>query len=170
MTARWRHDWLVRPTAREGTSALLVVILAVGVGYAAVRDSGTDPVSADDRSEAVATATAQVVTLATLDIRRLDVQISALRARASSGYRDDFESVMDDFAAPVEDARIKSKDSHAEAGLVSVGADAAKVLVVADARSRDGDTGEKSNATYSFLVSVTRVDEQWFVSDMEQLS
>lgn len=160
----------MRPTAREGTSATLVVILTAGVGYAAVRDSGIEPVSADARSEAVATAKAQVVTLATLDVRRLDVQLSALRARASSGYRDDFEGIMDDFVAPVEDSRIKSQDSNAEAGLISVGADAAKVLVVAESRSRDGDTEEQREAKYAFLVSVTRVDEQWFVSDMEQLS
>jgi SnoaL-like domain len=164
--------WIQRLELREVVVLVLIVAVAVA-GVLVARDDVTPwpPASkpGGQHGDVLESADAQVLALTTLDFRRVDEQVAALRERTVGEFRQRFDTMVERFAAAVRKARIRAEGRILASGVVELSDDHAEVLVASLARVSAGAAAE-TERSYRFRVSLTRVDDEWLISEMEALA
>ena len=153
---------------------------ALGVAFAATAGWGAwqSTTSEQNRSDRYFSAEEQVITTAKRSVEALltytytEVQqkLYAAEGLTTGGFRTKYRQFLDD--ALISTAREKKISTNAVvvgAGIQSLAADNAKVLLFVDQRTTSAAEPNAKTATSSVLVGLQNVNDAWMISQMDPL-
>lgn len=148
-----------------GLTALTLVLLAVTVllGLQARQDAA----EADRRDTAIAVARERVLQLTTLSYTDIDHQLEVLLDGTTGEFRRQFQGTLGTFAQVVRQGKVEATGEIAEAGVVRIDDDTARVLVAATAMVRNTESKKTQPRQYRLAVDLQRDGGTWLVSGME---
>lgn len=158
-----RPDGRRRRRALAGTTLLALAALAAVVVLALELRDGRR--LADDRQAALQAARQQAVNLTSISHRTAARDIDRIEAGATGELAEQFRSEREPLTELLGTARSTSEGSALAAGLVSLEGRSANVLVAADARVTDVETGEDAPLVqrYRMSMDLRKVGDRWLV-------
>ncbi|GAB4000554.1 hypothetical protein GCM10028771_36660 [Nocardioides marmoraquaticus] len=154
---------------------LALVALAVALVVAVVLTWRSGPATPTDRGAADgpgAAAGAEVVAFLEVDHTDMDAVTGRVLDGATGGFREEYGAGRDRLVARVEQRRAVVDASLRAVGVVEQSSSDAVVLVAADSRVVDRDTGDGTGddpvqRRDRLRVGLERVDGRWLVSRLE---
>lgn len=131
---------------------------------------------AENRNRDVLTATRRAMTtFLDVDYREIDDQIDAVLAQATGTFKKQYGDARVQYAALTRKGEAVSEGTIREIGITRSGADEALLSVAADsevsntATAEAEEKGEKVDKVrvYFFQVTMTRVGDDWLMSNLE---
>lgn len=143
--------------------ALAAVLVVTGVFAVKLYGSYTD----DSRRDDILSAARGFATgFTTLDYRTYDKDTRNLLGRTSKAFRDRLADVLQQAQAGVTAGKAAQRGKVVAAGLVSEGADAARVLVVVDAQVTNAAAQQPAPRHYRLQLDLVHEDDRWLTSDL----
>jgi Mce-associated membrane protein len=160
LVPRGRPGWLA--------AALAVLVLALVVGGAVLfprwQDARAEQAAYDGVLRA---ATAEVIAFTTLDYRDIDPSIERVLTGATGDFKKQFEASREQLVALSKQNRSVSKGQVLRAGVVSMDADSARVVVVADSSVTNVNAPDPQPRHYRLQLDLVRQGARWLTSDLE---
>lgn len=150
---------------------LALVALAVVLGVAVLLTWRATPDTATDRDAADgpgAAAGAEVVAFLEVDHTDMDAVTRRVLDGATGGFREEYAAGRDRLVTRVEQREAVVEASLRAVGVVEQSSTDAEVLVAADSRVTDRETGDEPLERRDRLrLGLERVDGRWLVSRLE---
>ena len=160
LVPRGRPSWVV--------ALLGVVVLALVVGAAVLfprwQDARAEQAGYD---AALRAATAEVIAFTTLDYRNIDPSIDRVLAGATGDFKKQFEGSREQLVTLSKQNESVSEGRVLRAGVVSMDADSARVIVVADSSVTNVNAPEAQPRHYRLQLDLVRRGDRWLTSDLE---
>lgn len=157
---RGRPSWVV--------ALLGVVVLTLVVGGAVLfprwQDARAEQAGYD---EVLHAATAEVIAFTTLDYRNIDPSIDRVLDGATGDFKKQFSSSRAQLVALSKQNESVSKGQVLRAGVVSMDADSARVIVVADSSVTNVNAPDPQPRHYRLALDLVRSGDRWLTSDLE---
>jgi Mce-associated membrane protein len=158
---------------RHGTSmwplvATLAIVVAVGgmAGWLGYRAYQSDQ-EARQCEAFVAVARQQAVNLTTISDTEIDADIKRILDASSGHFRDDFQKRSPAFIDAVRQAHAKSTGDVTAAGIETMSADQADVLVAVSVKTSNAGAPEQEPRSWRMRISVSKVDDAAKVTNVE---
>jgi Mce-associated membrane protein len=177
-TTRWRLTDLV---LAEIVTIVLLLTCAVAVfGARALPWTTSAERTGDDQHEATAAAQRAVLAFLEVDYRHIDDDTQAVIELSTSPFRNQYAFGSTDLRVATMRAKSVSTATIRTIGVKDVKGDKARLLVGADSVLRTTatrrqkptkscpHTGAECNR-YRFLVTLTRVDDRWLLSNLAEV-
>jgi Mce-associated membrane protein len=157
---RGRPSWVV--------ALLGVVVVALVVGGALLfprwQDARAEQAGYD---EVLRAATAEVIAFTTLDYRDIDPAIDRVLSGATGDFKKQFEGSRKQLVALSKQNKSVSKGQVLRAGVVSMDADSARVIVVADSSVTNVNAPEAQPRHYRLQLDLVKQGDRWLTSGLE---
>lgn len=141
--------------------ATVAVVATLGRAAWAERQAG------EDRAEALAAGKQLAVNFVTMNHATFDADSARVLAGATGDFRKEYAESVAKLKPVVVENKTVSKVARAEASLVSVDADSAKVIVGVVAPTTNAAATKPENKTYRLRLDLTRVGAEWKVSSLD---
>lgn len=158
-----------RPRGRRVQPVLAVVAvvaLAAG-GYQQSQALRRDSALQHDRRAVVAAARAEVLALTTVSSKTSDADVARLLDGATAGFKSQFQQQATAFTQALRDGQVTSTGTIASAGLQSLKAGQAVVLVAATGTVKNKASAKGEVRNYRLQLTMTKSGGRWLVSGME---
>jgi Mce-associated membrane protein len=151
------------------TVLLGVAVIAALVVYGCERYSSANDADAlaADRQHAVLAARTEVLALTTVSAQSSQADIKRLLAGATPEFRDQFQQQAKAFVTALKEANVTSTGSIASAGIESMKAGTAVVLVAASGTVKNKNTDKPEPRNYRLRVTLQKSGGTWLVSGMD---
>lgn len=152
---------------------LCVVLVAAGASlwlWQRGEHRAADASAARDR-EVLAAATQEALALGSVDYRKLDEYVAAVKAGATGDFLKQFEAgeaSLTKFLTKNKSVNVPTIPDDG-VGLIERDGDAARVMVALDAVVTNTSTSKPEPRHYRFLFTLQRVDGTWLTSQLEIL-
>lgn len=146
--------------------AVIVVALAVLVGWLGVQAHRSQQ-EQQTRAELLQAARQGAVNLTTIDWQRADADVKRILDGATGQFYDDFAKRSKPFVDVVKQTKSVSVGTITEAGLESVTADGAQVLVAVAVKTSNAGTPDQQPRAWRMRVYVQKVSAGAKVSNVE---
>jgi len=145
----------------------LIAMVALGglVGWLGIRLHGYHRDDAE-RAEYLQVGRQGALNLTTIDYEHAEADIQRVLDSSTGGFYDDFKNRSNAFLEVVQKAQAKSVGTVTEAGIESIDADGATVLVGVNVETTNLGSKDKTPRTWRMRVSVSRVGGEVKVSDV----
>lgn len=162
---------------RSGWAALaaaLGVAVAATAGWGAWQ-STTAEQNKSDRSfsaedQVITTAKRSAEALLTYSYTEVQQQLYAAEGLTTGGFRTKYRQFLDDALIPTaREKKISTNAVVVGAGIQSLAADNAKVLLFVDQRTTSAAEPNAKNTTSSILVGLQNVNDAWMISQFDPL-
>lgn len=155
-----RLRW-VPPALVVAVVLLLVAAAVLGVRWKQARDR-------EQRyADVVAAARAETIAFTTLDYRDLGTSVDRVLAGATGQFKQQFSASRQQLESLSTRNRSVSRGKVLTAGVVSIDADSARVVVVADSTVTNVNAPKPQPRHYRLSLDLVRVDGQWLTSDLQ---
>lgn len=156
-------------SGRRVRSAVAVVVVGAlaGVGYEQSQTVRRNNALNHDRSAVVAAARAEVLALTTMSARTSDADVARLLDGATAEFKSQFQQQATAFMEALRDGQVTSTGAIASAGLQSLKAGQAVVLVAATGTVKNKASAKGEARNYRLQLNMTKSGGRWLVSGME---
>jgi serine/threonine-protein kinase len=172
------------PPRRRGSTVLLIavpIVLALGliaaVAFAGVqvmrnigRPSGTAPVAAADWQPYVDAGETVAKNLTTIDYRTVDRDVQRVLDSSTGPFHSDFAARSRDFVQTVRDSQSASRGTVNGAGIESMDADGARVLVAVRVETTNGGSANPEPKSWRLRITVVESEFGFKASVVEFVS
>jgi Mce-associated membrane protein len=161
------------PRAAPYTLAgVLVVLAAVTLAFTVRLVIVDRQVGADEnrRQVVLQAARQQALNFTTIGYKTVDHDIDRVIAGATGDFKASYQQNRDTIKETVTKNRSTSKGEVLDSGLVSIDADSAVALVVADASVTNVAYKKPTLRNYRMRLDLAKVGNRWLVSDIEFVS
>jgi len=155
-----REWWMVLVAA--------VVVIALGVACVLVGrhlSSVHEQQKAD--TDAVQTASDEVLGLITLDPAHIKAELAALKARTTGDFRQQFDGILATFANTVASENITAKGKIVDAGLSSLTPTTATVVVASTTKVTHKGATTPQTRNYRMSIDLSLVGANWLITGMK---
>lgn len=155
------------PGRRRWLTPLLAAVLAALLGASAVlwltEDDAADP-------EPLTVARQEALNFFSLDYRRVDADIDRVLELATNPFEKQYRAARDKLAKSIVAKKLRVTATIPDDGVAIEyqRGDRAQVLVAVDAEST-AKGGKTAADRYRARIALTRVDDQWLVSGVDQV-
>lgn len=115
-------------------------------------------------------ARAEALAFTTLDHRTVEEDTARVLAGATGSFKRQFEASLDQLTELATQNESVSKGEVLSAGVVSVDADSARVVVVADSTVSNVNSPSPQPRHYRIQMDLVRHGDAWLASDLEFVS
>lgn len=155
-----------RPAWLAALLAVLVLALVAGgvVLFPRWQDARAEQAAYDG---VLRSATAEVIAFTTLDYRDIDPSINRVLAGATGDFKTQFRASREQLVALSKQNHSVSQGQVLRAGVVSMDADSARVVVVADSAVTNVNAPDPQPRHYRLQLDLVRQGDRWLTSDLE---
>ena len=155
-----------RRTLVVAALALLTVSL-VGLGGICIAQVGQDRHLDSMRTTAIASAEQQTMNLMNVNSANVGAQLDAIRNGTTGDFQRQLVGVLDTFSKVIQQGKIDSSATVTKAGIASMTADTAKVLLAVSGAVSNAESPQPQSRRYRIGVDLKYSDNHWLVSGME---
>ncbi|WP_083061174.1 hypothetical protein [Mycolicibacterium bacteremicum] len=119
------------------------------------------------RAEFAAAARQVVVTLMSIDFKNPQESVQQIVDNSVDPFRQEFQGAADDFVKVSQDAKVTTKATVNAAGVQSMTADAAVVMVAASSTVTNAEGAEEAPRNWRLMVDLKREGDQIKMSKVE---
>jgi Mce-associated membrane protein len=163
------RKWYRRPTSalRVGTAVgLTMVAMLCGLAGWLAHQAAQSRNSQQQRELFLSAGRQGALNLTTIDWRRADADVQRILDSATGEFYDDFSKRSQPFVELVKKLRSKSVGTIQEAGLESVSADQAQVVVAVTVKTSSGDAPEQDPRGWRMRISVKATGGEGKISNV----
>lgn len=154
-------------TLRVATAVgLTMVVMLSGLAGWLARQAGESRNSQQQRELFLSVGRQGALNLTTIDWRHADADVQRILDSATGEFYDDFSKRSQSFVELVKKVQSKSVGSIQEAGLESVSADQAQVVVAVTVKTSSGDAPEQDPRGWRMRISVKATGGEGKISNV----
>ena len=160
--------WLASHRRTLVVAALaLLTLLLVGVGGICIAQVGQDRHLESMRTSAIAAAERQIMNLMNVNSANVGAQLDSIRSGTTGDFQRQLVGLLDTFSKVIQQGKIDSTATVANAGITSINSDTAKVLLAVSGAVANAESPQPQSRRYRIGVDLKYSDGHWLVSGME---